>query len=270
MAQGNSDQAIMVQGTTDAIKAVNDIVSKATARTAVAADKAAGSIDLAVAGQKALERQSQKIKENNKYTSSVGESIQELAAMTDEIHNIVGVIDQIAGQTNLLSLNASIEAARAGEAGRGFAVVAEEIRKLAEQSSNSTKKIENIVNNINSKIEETVHNMNKVKESVQVMEMSAADTNDSFDKIFSSITELAQIVRDVNDAFEEINNKTQEVADQATNISAVVEEAAASMEEISASSEEQLASMETIAQSSGQLENMAKELLDYVKKFKLK
>jgi len=269
MAQGNSDQALMVQGTTDAIKAVNDIVSKATVKTSVAADKASESIDLAVAGQKALERQSQKIEENNKYTSSVGESIQELAAMADEIRNIVGVIDQITGQTNLLSLNASIEAARAGEAGRGFAVVAEEIRKLAEQSSNSTKKIENIVNNINSKIEETVHNMNKVKESVQVMEMSAADTNDSFDKIFSSITELAQIVRDVNDAFEEINNKTQEVADQATNISAVVEEAAASMEEISASSEEQLASMETIAQSSGQLENMAKELLSQVKRFKI-
>lgn len=269
MAQGNSDQAMMIQGTTDAINKVNNIVSNATIKTEGAAGKAKESLDLAVAGRKAIERQSQKIEENNRYTNSVGESIQELAAMADEIHNIIGVINGIAEQTNLLSLNASIEAARAGEAGRGFAVVADEIRKLAEQSGKSTKKIEDIVRSINGKIEETVGNMMQVKESVLAMEASVSDTNESFDRIFDSITELAQIVREVNTAFVEISNQTREVADQATNISAVVEEASASMQEISASSEEQLASMETIAQSSGQLENMARELLTQVGKFKV-
>ena len=269
MAQGNSEQAMMIQGTTDAINKANSIVSNATVKTESAATKAEKTLDLAKAGQMAIEKQSEKIEENNRYTKSVGESIQQLAAMADEIRNIVGVINGIAGQTNLLSLNASIEAARAGEAGRGFAVVAEEIRKLAEQSSNSTKKIEEIVNSINSKIDETVKNMNKVKESVNVMESSAAETNESFDKIFTSVTELAQLARDVYASFEQINNQTREVADQATGISAVVEEAAASMQEISASSEEQLASMETISQSSGQLEAMAKELLAQVEKFKV-
>ena len=93
MAQGNSDQAMMLQGTTDAIKEVNNIVSNATEKTVIAADKAKESINLAMAGQKALERQSQKIEEINKYTNSVGDSIQELAAMADEIHNIIGVIN---------------------------------------------------------------------------------------------------------------------------------------------------------------------------------
>ncbi|AEV69988.1 methyl-accepting chemotaxis protein [Acetivibrio clariflavus] len=267
MAQGNSDQALMVQDTTSAIARVNDIVTDATTRTEVAADKAKESLELAKEGQKALERQSQKIEENNRYTNAVGKSIHQLSTMADEIRNIIGEINSIAEQTNLLALNASIEAARAGEAGRGFAVVAEEIRKLAEQSGSSTKKIEDIVNGINGRVIETVNNMNLVKESVRVMESSAEDTKESFDKIFASITELAEITHMVSTALEEINSQTNEVTDQAESISAVVEQASASMQEISASSEEQLASIETIAQSSGQLGKMANELLEQLKKF---
>jgi len=269
MAQGNSDQALMVQNTTDAIVKVNNIVSEATKKTEVAADKAKESLELAKEGQKALERQSQKIEENNKYTNMVGESIHQLATMAYEIRDIIGEINSISGQTNLLALNASIEAARAGEAGRGFAVVAEEIRKLAEQSGSSTKKIEDIVNGINDRINETVNNMNQVKGSVLVMESSAEDTKESFSKIFASITELAQISHDVSIALEEINNQTTEVTNQAESISAVVEEASAGMQEISASSEEQLASIETITQSSAQLGNMAQELLTQVKNFEV-
>ena len=269
MAQGNSDQAIMVQGSTEAITKVSDIVSQATAKTEVTADKAKDSLELAKEGQKALEQQSQKVEENNRYTKAVGESIQHLATMTDEIRNIIGVINSIAEQTNLLALNASIEAAHAGDAGKGFAVVAEEIRKLAEQSRSSTKKIEDIVNNINVRVNETVNNMNQVKESIRVMDSSALNTKESFDKIFASITELAKISSEVSAALDEINNQTMEITNQATNISSVVEETAAGMQEISAASEEQLASIETISQSSGQLENMAQELLAQVKMFKV-
>lgn len=269
MAQGNSDQASMVQTTTDAISRVNDIVSDATEKTETAADKAQETLNLAIDGQDAIKRQSQKIVENNKYTNAVGESIQQLAAMADEIRNIVGVINNIANQTNLLSLNASIEAARAGDAGRGFAVVAEEIRKLAEQSGSSAGKIEDLVKSINGKIQETVVQMNQAKDSVISMEASADDTKKSFDRILGSVTDLAQIVKDVNIAFEEISEQVEEVAKQAIDISAVVEEASAGMEEISASSEEQLAAMETISNSSEELKNMANDLLTQVSKFKI-
>jgi len=269
LAEGNSSQASMVQASTDAITGVSDIVSISTVKTEVAAEKAKESLELAKEGQRAIEQQSEKIEENNKYTYAVGESIQQLATMADEIRNIIATINNIAGQTNLLALNASIEAARAGEAGRGFAVVADEIRKLAEQSTESTKKIEDIVNSINVRVNETVNNMDKVRDSIYVMESSAEYTRESFDKIFASITDLAKISYEVSTALDEINNKTKEVVNQATNISAVVEESSAGMEEISASSQEQLASIETITQASSELENLAQELITQVKKFKI-
>lgn len=268
MAQGNGEQAVMVQESTNAITKVNNIVSDATSKTEVAAAKAKESLKLADEGQKVIEHQSQKIEENNRYTKAVGDSIRQLASMADEIHNIIGVINSITEQTNLLALNASIEAARAGEAGRGFAVVAEEIRKLAEQSKSSTKKVEDIVNDISSGINDTVNNMLRAKESVGVMEASAEDTKKSFAKLYVAINELAQIAGDISVSLEEIQNKTRSVTDQAMNISAVVEEAAASMEEISASSEEQLASMEVIAGSAAQLEKVSHKLLDQVQQFR--
>jgi methyl-accepting chemotaxis protein len=149
-------------------------------------------------------------------------------------------------------------------------VVAEEIRKLAEQSGNATKKIEDIVNDINGRVNEAVHNMNQVKESVLVMESSAEDTKESFDKIFGSVTELTQIAHEVSIGLLEISDQIKAVTNQAENISSVVEQTSAGMQEISATSEEQLASMETIAQSSGQLKDVANELLDQVTKFRIK
>ena len=270
MAQGNSEQASMIQETTDATIKVTEIISESTKKTKVAADQAKTSLELAKKGQEALMHQGQKIEENNQFTYAVGQSIHQLATMADEIRNIIGEINNIAGQTNLLALNASIEAARAGEAGRGFAVVAEEIRKLAEQSGNATKRIENIVNDINDRVNEAVQNMNQVKESVLAMEYSAEDTKESFDKIFDSIAGLAQISHDISIALEQIYNQIEAVTSNAENISSVAEQTSAGMQEISATSEEQLASMETIAQSSGQLKDVANELLDQVTKFRIK
>jgi len=269
IAQSNESQSLMVQDSTKAIVRVSDIVSQAAMKTELAAGKAKESLELAGDGQKAIELQSQKIEENTRYTKAVGESIRQLATMAEEIRKIISTINNIAGQTNLLALNATIEAARAGSAGRGFAVVAEEIRRLAEQSRDATKEIEDIVSSINGRVDETVQNMTLVKDSVLVMESSANNTRESFAKILNSITELAQISSDLSAALEMINNETNDISVKATNISSAVEQTAAGMQEISAASEQQLASIDTITQSSAHLGNMAQELLEQVTMFKL-
>ena len=97
--------------------------------------------------------------EINKIATSVGEAsqrIRELAQRADQVSSIAGVIKEIAGQTNLLALNAAIEAARAGEQGRGFAVVADEVRKLAERTSAATVEIEQMIGGIQSDTESVV------------------------------------------------------------------------------------------------------------------
>ncbi|MEA4902157.1 methyl-accepting chemotaxis protein [Desulfitobacterium sp.] len=269
IAQGNSNQSVMIQNSTDAIKKVSEIVGQSSEMSNLGATKAKECLELAEKGQKALEKQGQKMEENSTYSKKVGDSIVELETMTNEIRNIIETINSIAEQTNLLALNASIEAARAGEAGRGFAVVAEEIRKLAEQSGDSTKKIEEIVNGINSKVNQAVSNMTQARDSVEVMDASAKNTKESFSKIFDAISELAKNSHDISTALEKIDIQTKEVASQSSNASAVIEQTSAGMQEISASSEEQLASIETIAQSSSQLKNVAQELLTQVSKFKV-
>lgn len=269
MAQGNSNQTKMIEDSNNAINRVSRIVSQAAEMTNLGAMKAQESLALAQDGQKTLEIQGQKMQENNKITETVGNSILQLATMTNEISNIIGAINGIAEQTNLLALNASIEAARAGDAGRGFAVVAEEIRKLAEQSSNSTKEIERIVNGINGKVNEAVNNMSQAKEIVLDMNASAENTKESFSEIFASISELVKNSQEVSSALEEVNAKTKEVSNETSKISAVVELTSAGAQEISASSEEQLASIETVAQSSSKLAGVAQELISQVSKFKV-
>lgn len=147
---------------------------------------------------------------------------------TAKIHSIVQVISDIAGQTNLLSLNASIEAARAGEAGKGFTVVADEIRKLAEISSDSATQIANIISQVTVQVQDMV---SKTDESVTFIEDNASKVTASceiFNNIYQNVSSTGKVLQ-------HIVSQIHQVDDVSTNIAALAEEQSASTEEILAS-----------------------------------
>ncbi len=190
-------------------------------------------------------------------------------ASATKIQEAVTLIQDIASQTNLLSLNASIEAARAGEAGRGFAVVAEEIRKLADDSAASANEINNIVEELIANSNQSVGKMTEVKNDSDKQMEQLQSTIESFDS-------LRQYVQEVATASSDIASQMTDLEKQKNIISGVVEQLAAISEENAASTEETSASMQTLSgavqscqEETDTLNQLSASLTNEVNRFKL-
>jgi methyl-accepting chemotaxis protein len=186
-----------------------------------------------------------------------------------EISNVCKVIASIADQTNLLALNAAIEAARAGEAGKGFAVVADEIKKLAEQCSESTKEIDNVVNQLIKNSTNAVDKMKEVETTGKQQTEIVDITENKYKEIFNAVELADKSVKRMSNSIKEMENRRTNILNVIQTLSSVAEENAASTEETSASIEEQLSSIQEIANASDNLSELAQELQQVVSKFKL-
>ncbi|NLK77167.1 MAG: methyl-accepting chemotaxis protein [Clostridiales bacterium] len=185
------------------------------------------------------------------------------------INKAVEIIKELAEQTNLLSLNASIEAARAGEAGKGFAVVAEEIRNLAEESSNSAAEIEGIVKDLTGNIEISVNKMHEVSKNVQEQGSRLEETKEVFSHLYKEIQIVENAAKEIGGQTEVLDSLKQVVADAVNSLASVVQENAASTEETSASMQLLADAIEECTKDTQALVEMSQQQNQETSKFQL-
>lgn len=195
--------------------------------------------------------------------------IEEVDGEIQNIEGIVNAITNIAKKTNLLALNASIEAARAGEAGRGFAVVAEEIRKLAEQSAQSSKDIQNIIHTVQHKSTDMVNHLEETSQTSEIQTEKITEALTASENVASSLEQLVASMIVVMQSSTVINERKDEVVAQLENIAASAEENSAGTEEVSANAEEILATMEDFSTHINNLEEVAKALKESAERFEI-
>lgn len=181
----------------------------------------------------------EKIREHTEQTNESAKMIDLLGCQTQKISGIVGTIQDIADQTNLLALNAAIEAARAGEHGRGFAVVADEVRTLAGKTSGSTREIssmiadiQKMVGNATSTMAINVKNMNEIAEHTVALEESLNSINTSVETVHGQLIQIASATEEQTATSLEISSNMQSISDSTSITAAETKTALGISEEI--------------------------------------
>lgn len=199
----------------------------------------------------------------------VGQITTATNSSADKIGEAVHMIQDIAQQTNLLSLNASIEAARAGDAGRGFAVVAEEIRRLSENSSASATEIETIVQELISNSNDSVKKMNEVTSDVDVQKDQLNNTINAFDGLKTEVTSVSDTSKSIFEQTQKLEKEKDSLKIAINKLSGISDNNAASTEETAATVESLTSSIAECNSEAEGLIGFSNSLSDQIARFKL-
>jgi len=237
----------------------------------------------AQAGMVTMEKATAGLNRTSQAIQSSAEIIDVLGRRADDIGKIIEVIDDLAEQTNLLALNAAIEAARAGEHGLGFAVVAEEVRKLAEKSTQSTKEISELIQGIQKEAREAVENMEHSTTMVQEGLALNKELDAALEKISSVVSEVYKFSQEIGAATMEQSNGSAQIAKATNRLTEITQEINSSVEEQASGAQAVVRAMERmrelvqqstssstqLAAAAEQMSKLSRNLLSSVDRFVL-
>ncbi|MBC8413320.1 MAG: methyl-accepting chemotaxis protein [Nitrospira sp.] len=255
ISEGIEDQTQQVERTAAAATELSQTILEVARNAGDAANTVSASVNIANDGKSVVEKTVQSMMNIAKKVQESSDTIGSLGESSKQIGDIINVINDIAGQTNLLALNAAIEAARAGEQGRGFAVVADEVRKLAESTGKATDQITNMIKKIQT---ESV-------ESVRVMEDSKKEAEGGVDLVGKANESLTEIVEAAGISLQTV----QAIATASTEQSAAIDEVSANIEHISEVFGTSRDSIVNINDLTYKLAEIADELMSLISWFKM-
>src|SRR6185369_16037799 len=254
-AQGSETQKDQTSQVATAMQEMSSTVLQVSDNSNKAAEAARKAADTAKHGGSIVEETLTKMRRIAESVGATAKKMEELGKSSDQIGRIIGVIDDIADQTNLLALNAAIEAARAGEQGRGFAVVADEVRKLAERTTTATKEIAQMIKNI----------QDETKIAVVAMETGTKQVGEGVQSTTKAGASLKQIIH----MSEQVGEMITHIATAATEQSSASEEVNNNMEQISKLVKESADGAKQSAQACQDLSGLALDLQKMVSNFQL-
>ena len=237
MAAGSKDQTVKTTEVAASVEEMTQTILENTKNANLASETAKKAGDKAKEGGKVVEGTITGMMRISEIVKKSAKTVEALGKSSNEIGQIVEVINEIADQTNLLALNAAIEAARAGEQGRGFSVVADEVRKLAERTSKATKEIAVMINQIQSDTNEAVESMKKGTEEVENGKVLADQAGIVLNEIIKEAERVNDIAAQVASASEQQSVTAEEISKNIVDISNVAQQSAVGIEQISRSAD---------------------------------
>ncbi|MBD3670287.1 MAG: type IV pili methyl-accepting chemotaxis transducer N-terminal domain-containing protein [Gammaproteobacteria bacterium] len=255
MAARSSEEAQNISAASQDIYIMANTIDDMSRDAASLADEAQKSVGYAVAGAETVQRTIDGMDSIREHIQDTAKRIKRLGESSQQIGDIIELIDDIAEQTNILALNASIQSAMAGEAGRGFSIVADEVQQLAERASNSTKQIEGLIKSIQTETNEAIASMEQSTQGVVSGAQLAQEAGEALLQIESVSKSLAELIQN-------ISSTSHHYVEEAENIRE-------NMKHISESATENSQEINATAETIGNLSSLSTELKKSVSGFKL-
>ena len=269
LSKGVLHQNDVINESTNMVKTMFNSINEASRNIELVSSGGKRVVEATNEGLKEVSNAVNKMETIKEVTKQLQCSINDLGEYSNEIGKIVGVIKEIADETNLLALNAAIEAARAGDQGKGFAVVADEVRTLAENCSKSAEEISTVITTIQSEISKSVKQISTGIEEVIDGAEAVDNTGRTFNIISEEINSVAVKIRKLEKLSAEVGANSDKVVKSINGISVISENTATSSEEIALSAKEQASSMELVVKTAESLANLSVDLGRMIAAFKI-